>query len=106
MKKSIARTKRTTKSNGVTVRRGRLRKEVARVSGTAVQIIRPLSASGLKDVLWETLVDLRSEAIMPNRADAIAAQAREIIRTVKVQLQVAGQAKILVSADVVKFASN
>jgi hypothetical protein len=78
----------------------------ARASGTAVQIIRPLTASSLKDVLWETLVDLRSEAIMPNRADAIAAQAREIIRTVKVQLQVAGQAKVPVSPEVVKFAGN
>ena len=72
----------------------------------AVQIIRPLTAGSLKDVLWETLVDLRSEAIMPNRADAIAAQAREIIRTVKIQLQVAGQAKAPVSADVVKFAGG
>lgn len=106
MNKSIAKTKRTTKGKNGIAKRAYHRKEAAPASGTAVQIIRPLSASSLKDVLWETLVDLRSEAIMPNRADAIAAQAREIIRTVKVQLQVAGQAKIPVSGDVVKFASN
>lgn len=71
-----------------------------------MQIIRPLTASSLKDVLWETLTDLRSDVMQANRADAIAAQAREILRTVKVQLQVSGQAKILVSAEVVKFASG
>ena len=106
MKKSTAKTKRITRSSTAVAKRGSRRNGVARASGTAVQIIRPLTAHSLKDVLWETLVDLRTEAIMPNRADAIAAQAREIIRTVKVQLQVAGQAKVPVSAEVVKFASG
>lgn len=106
MKKSTKRTKHSTKNNSAVVKRGKRGAVAVRASANAVQIIRPLTASGLKDVLWETLVDLRSEAIMPNRADAIAAQAREIIRTVKVQLQVAGQAKIPVSSDVVKFAGS
>jgi hypothetical protein len=35
---------------------------------TAVTIIRPLSAANLKDILWETLTDLKAENIMPNRA--------------------------------------
>jgi hypothetical protein len=105
MKKSISKTRRSTKSNGAPAKKEN-RKSVARASETAVQIIRPLTAGVLKEVLWETLLDLRSEAIMPNRADAIAAQAREIIRTVKIQLQVSGQAKVPVSADVVKFAGS
>ncbi len=106
MKKSTAKTKRTTKNKTALAKLASRKNGVDRASGTAVQIIRPLTAGSLKDVLWETLVDLRTEAIMPNRADAIAAQAREIIRTVKVQLQVAGQAKVPVSAEVVKFASG
>jgi hypothetical protein len=107
MKKSISKTRRSTKKNGALAKKAnRNGKSVAHASETAVQIIRPLTAGVLKEVLWETLLDLRTEAIMPNRADAIAAQAREIIRTVKVQLQVAGQAKVPVSANVVKFAGS
>jgi hypothetical protein len=40
---------------------------------------------------------------MPNRADAIAAQSREILRTIKVQLQVAGQAKRSVPQEIIEF---
>jgi hypothetical protein len=65
----------------------------------AVQVIRPLTAGSLKEVLWETLTDLKHENILPNRADAIAAQSREILRTIKIQLQVAGAAKRAVSYD-------
>ena len=43
---------------------------------------------------------------MPNRADAIAAQSREILRTVKTQLQVAGQAKRGVPEEIIKFAES
>ena len=106
MKKSTRKTKLTTKGNGVPAKRGRPRKKVVLASGTVATIIRPLTASGLKDVLWETLIDLRTDGIQANRADAIAAQAREILRTVKVQLQVAGQAKVPVSAEVIRFAGN
>lgn len=60
----------------------------------------------MKNVLWETLIDLRHEQIMPNRADAIAAQSREILRTIKTQLQVAGQAKRGVPQEIIDFAEN
>jgi hypothetical protein len=40
------------------------------------------------------------------RADAIAAQAREILRTTNTQLRVAQQAKRPVSADVIKFSET
>ncbi len=69
-------------------------------------MLRPLSALSLKETLWETLTDLRHENILPNRADAIAAQAREILRTVKVQLQVAGQAKRGVPEEIVRFSEG
>lgn len=72
----------------------------------AVQVIRPLTASSLKDVLWETLTDLKHENILPNRADAIAAQSREILRTIKVQLQVAGAAKRGVPQEIIEFSER
>jgi hypothetical protein len=60
----------------------------------------------LKDILWETLTDLKHDNIMPNRADAIAVQSREILRTIKVQLQVAGQAKRGVPQDIIEFSER
>ena len=72
----------------------------------SVTVIGPLKASALKDVLWETLTDLRSNQLPANRADAIAAQAREILRTVKTQLQVTNAAKRPVPADIVAFAES
>lgn len=77
-----------------------------RATGTAVTIIRPLTASALKETLWETLTDLRHENILPNRADAIAAQSREILRTIKTQLQIAGQAKRGVPEEIVRFSEG
>lgn len=69
-------------------------------------VIPALKASTLKDVLWETLIDLRSNDMPANRADAIAAQAREILRTVKVQLQVTNAAKRPVPIRIVEFAEQ
>lgn len=60
----------------------------------------------MKEVLWETLMDLKHENILPNRADAIAAQSREILRTIKVQLQVAGASKRPVPEEIVKFSEG
>ncbi len=79
---------------------------VARATGTAVAIIRPLTASSLKDILWETLNDVKTEQMLPNRADAIAAQSREILRTIKTQLQVAGQSKRGVPQDIIDFSER
>lgn len=71
-----------------------------------MQVIRPLTAGSLKDTLWETLTDLKNENILPNRADAIASQSREILRTIKVQLQVAGAAKRAVPQDIIEFSER
>jgi hypothetical protein len=65
-----------------------------------------LNASNLKAALWETLNDIKSGAVQPGQGDAIASQAREILRTVKVQLQVTGQSKRSVPADVIAFAEK
>jgi hypothetical protein len=97
MKKLNTKKVAATKRNGVSVKRPKAH---------AVTVIRPLTASSLKDVLWETLTDLKHDQIMPNRADAIAAQSREILRTIKVQLQVAGQAKRGVPQDIIDFSER
>jgi hypothetical protein len=97
MTKSNAKTARRTKRNGAVAKRA---------ASSAVQVIRPLTAGSLKDVLWETLTDLRHENILPNRADAIAAQSREILRTIKIQLQVAGAAKRAVPQDIIEFSER
>lgn len=65
-----------------------------------------LTASNLKTALWETLNQVKAGDMQPGNADAIAAQAREILRTVKVQLQVTQQSKRSVPADVIAFAEK
>jgi hypothetical protein len=65
-----------------------------------------LSATALKDVLWSTLNEIKCDTMLPAQGDAIAAQAREILRTVKVQLQVVGQSKRTVPLDVIEFAEK
>lgn len=65
-----------------------------------------LTATSLKTALWETLGDIKSGSIQPNQGDAIASQAREILRTVKVQLQITSQAKRSVPADLITFSEK
>lgn len=65
-----------------------------------------LNATNLKKALWDTLNELKNGAVQPGQGDAIAAQAREILRTVKVQLQVTSQSKRSVPADVIAFAEK
>ena len=68
--------------------------------------IAKLTAINLKEALWETLKAIRSDTMLPGQGDAIASQAREILRTVKVQLQVAGQAKRQVPLEVINFSES
>jgi hypothetical protein len=65
-----------------------------------------LNASNLKSELWNTLCELRTGAIQPGQGDAIASQAREILRTVRTQLMVTGQAKRSVPVDCIEFAEK
>lgn len=71
-----------------------------------VTVIGPLTGSALRDVLWETLNDVRTNQMQPNRADAIATQAREILRVVKTQLNINTASKSKVAGALVKFASD
>jgi hypothetical protein len=65
-----------------------------------------LTAISLKNALWDTLVKVKSGDIEPGQADSIATQAREILRTVTVQLKIASQTKRNVSLDVISFSEN
>ena len=65
--------------------------------------MKKLSAVSLKEALWETLNEIKSDKILPGQGDAIAAQAREILRTVKVQLQVCAQSKRNVPTAIIDF---
>lgn len=65
-----------------------------------------LTAVNLKDALWDTLNELKTGSVQPGQADAIASQAREILRTVRTQLLVTSQAKRSVPADVIAFAER
>ena len=63
-----------------------------------------LNAVNLKNALWETLQAIKKDTMQPGQGDAIASQAREILRTVKVQLQVCQQTKRAVPVEVISFA--
>lgn len=65
-----------------------------------------LSAVNLKQALWETLEAIKSDVMQPNQGDAIASQAREILRTVKVQLQISQQSKRSIPIEVIEFAEK
>jgi len=65
-----------------------------------------LSASNLKDSLWQTLQAVKTKRMLPGHADAIASQAREILRTVKVQLAVSGQTNRPVPTEVIEFSEG
>ena len=65
-----------------------------------------LTATALKTALWDTLNGVKDGNVQPGVADAIACQAREIVRTVKVQIQVANQSKRPLAADVIAFAEK
>lgn len=62
-----------------------------------------LTAENLKSALWETLKEVKSGNMEPGQADAIAAQAREILRATNTQLRIFQQAKRPVSPKVVEF---
>lgn len=63
-----------------------------------------LTAKNLKDTLWTTLQGVTTGKIAAAEADSVATQAREILRTTNVQLQIFRQAKRNVSIEVINFA--
>lgn len=95
------------KSKKQTALSTRGKRAVARpVKKELVTVIGPLNASSLKNVLWDTLNDIRTNQIQANRGDAVASQAREILRTIKTQLSVASAAKRGIPKDIIHFAEN
>lgn len=65
-----------------------------------------LTAVNLKDALWSTLNKVKAKRLLPGHADAIAAQAREILRTVKIQLSISGQTNRPVPTEVIEFSEG
>ncbi len=65
-----------------------------------------LTAKNLKQALWKTLNELREGERQPAEADAVATQAREILRTVNTQLRVSQQSQRSVPADVINFSES
>lgn len=65
-----------------------------------------LTAKNLKSALWETLNALKDGKIEPGSGDAIASQAREILRTTNIQLRISQQAKRPVHADIISFSET
>lgn len=65
-----------------------------------------LTATALKNALWETLNEVRSGAKQPAEADAVATQAREILRTTNTQLRIASQAKRQIPSEVISFSEK
>lgn len=70
----------------------------------SVKTAASLNAVNLKASLWETLNDLRSGTITPGAGDAVASQAREILRTVRTQLQIFTQSGKSVTSELIDFA--
>ena len=65
-----------------------------------------LSATNLKNALWETLNSVKEGTMQPGQGDAVASQAREILRTTNVQLRIFQQAKRQVSTEIIDFAEK
>lgn len=63
-----------------------------------------LNAVNLKNELWDTLQSVKCGKTTPATGDVVASQAREILRTVKTQLQVFSQAGESVSSELIDFA--
>lgn len=63
-----------------------------------------LNAITLKKKLWETLHGIKSGKLDAADGDAIASQAREILRTTKIQLMILEGAKIGISEELIDFA--
>lgn len=65
-----------------------------------------LTATNLKQALWETLDNVKSGKVQPAEADAVATQAREILRTTNTQLKIAQQSKRQIPSEVISFSES
>lgn len=65
-----------------------------------------LTAKNLKNVLWETLNQVRDGKMDAGNADSIATQAREIIRLTNTQLKIASQSKRDIPVGIIHFSES
>lgn len=65
-----------------------------------------LTAENLKEALWDTLQQVKSGAMQPGQGDAVASQAREILRTTNVQLRISQQSKRNIPTAVIDFSEK
>jgi hypothetical protein len=65
-----------------------------------------LTATNLKNVLWETLNKVKDGEMDAGAADSIATQSREIMRTINIQLSVARQTKRQVPMEIIEFSEK
>lgn len=65
-----------------------------------------LTAINLKKALWETLKGLQIGKVQYTDADAIASQAREIIRTTNTQIKIAQASNRGLPVDVIDFSES
>jgi hypothetical protein len=65
-----------------------------------------LNAKNLKNVLWETLNEVKTGKMEAGQADSVATQSREILRTVNTQLRIMQQSKRNVGTELIDFAEN
>jgi len=65
-----------------------------------------LTAKNLKETLWETLNEVKNDNLSCGNADAIASQAREILRTANTQLRISAQSKRNVPTELIDFSEN
>lgn len=65
-----------------------------------------LTAVSLKTALWDTLNELKDGKKAPAEGDAIATQAREIIRTVNTQMRICQLSKRQITEELISFAEK
>lgn len=65
-----------------------------------------LTAQNLKSALWDTLQEIRGGSLSAGDADAVASQAREILRATNTQLRISAQSNRVVPQDVIKFSED
>ena len=62
-----------------------------------------LSGKALKEELWSSLQDIRKGKMTSTDAHAVSSNAKEIIRTIRTELQILNQAKQSVTDDLLDF---
>lgn len=65
-----------------------------------------LTATNLKKALWGTLKGLQTGTVQYTNADAIASQAREIIRTTNIQIKIAQVSQRNLPQEVIDFSES